>query len=715
VESTALLDRPGRKKRLDEILLAEGFITDAEVQEALLRQKALGGKFGSQLLYHRYIDEASLVKALSVQFNCDGVTLADREIPESVVKLVPKKSALSRKVMPFEYNATRNILKVACEDPTDHALIRDLDFAGSGKRIQLYVAAELALNTVIAKYYLGRDVSLDDNLLLEIPAETADAGRVAIAQDSSTRINLKQVKPAVLLVTDETFAPPILQSILERDNYSVAIAGSIPEAVQRLGERQYQTILVRDSVEGDHDELLERARKMSPETTVRHYQSGSSLLLPNECGAAEVDLSLKNLDLFTSLLSAKAKLPVNHSGRAGQYADRLCRKLGVPDQDRLYICNAAYMHDLAWFYQGVPDEDKRQVIQRTIRLLASLNYSPIVLDILHAMYTDLDDSCPDRLPLSVLGGNILTMVDIFCDSIPQNDRLSPEKIDAVRKKLRDLAGKMFLPEIVEGFIAVIQEEILHLHTTHTAGQVMIFAEDLSWEQPLVMRLKNEGYRTVSHSSPMDFIELYQRSEPDMIILALVDDPESIAAFIDQLADMGIAFDRTPAFLLTHSSAVSQLADILARDVEDILALDDDLDLLIGKIHKMQLRINARAVADQGEPLGARGSLAEMNLIDLLQAMGPSRKTARITVNPGRKNSGSLIIFLDQGTIVFAMLRHITGAEAVYEGLTWTDGTWTAEAIEQDDLPEPNNHLSNESILMEGCRLMDERAKAGQLL
>jgi len=709
------MNMPGRRKRLDEILLAEGFITDAEVQEALLRQKAFGGKFGSQLLYHRYIDEASLVKALSVQFNCDGVTLADRKIPESIVKLIPKKVALSRKVMPFEYNATRNILKVACEDPADHALIRDLDFAGSGKRIQLYVAAELALNTVIAKYYLGRDVSLDDNLLLEIPNEATDTSRVVIARDAASGAHLDHVNAAVLLVTDETFAPPILQSILEQDDYTVAIAGSIPEALQQLEEHRYHTILVRDSVEGDHDELLERVRKLSPETIIRRYQSASSLIVPNEHGTAEVDISLKNLDLFTSLLAAKAKLPVNHSGRAGQYADRLCRKLGLPDQDRLYICNAAYMHDLAWFYQGIPDEDKRQVIQRTIRLLASLNYSPIVLDILRAMYADLDTSCTDRLPLSVLGGNILTMVDFFCDSIPQNDRLSPDKIDAVRKRLRDLAGKMFLPEIVEAFIAVIQEEILHLHTTHTAGQVMIFAEDLSWEQPLIMRLKNEGYRTVSHSSPTDFVELYQRSEPDMIIMALIDDPENIAAFIDQLADMGIAFDRTPAFLLTHSSAVSQLADLLARDVEDILALDDNLDILVGKIHKMQTRINARAAADQGEPIGARGRLAEMNLIDLLQAMGPSRKTVRITVTPGRKNAGDLTIFLDQGNIIFAMLRHLTGAEAVHEGLAWTDGTWIAEAMTQDDLPEPNNHLSNESILMEGCRLMDERVKAGKLM
>jgi hypothetical protein len=41
------------KIRLDEILLREKLITAEQIQEALLRQKKQGGKFGSQLLYHR--------------------------------------------------------------------------------------------------------------------------------------------------------------------------------------------------------------------------------------------------------------------------------------------------------------------------------------------------------------------------------------------------------------------------------------------------------------------------------------------------------------------------------------------------------------------------------------------------------------------------------------------------------------------------------------
>ena len=74
--------------RLDEILVREGLISEEQIKEALIRQKAHGGKLGSQLLYHRDIDEAGLVHALAIQFDCEGVVLSGLEIPEVVTRLI---------------------------------------------------------------------------------------------------------------------------------------------------------------------------------------------------------------------------------------------------------------------------------------------------------------------------------------------------------------------------------------------------------------------------------------------------------------------------------------------------------------------------------------------------------------------------------------------------------------------------------------------------
>jgi hypothetical protein len=99
----------------------------------------------------------------------------------------------------------------------------------------------------------------------------------------------------------------------------------------------------------------------------------------------------------------------------------------------------------------------------------------------------------------------------------------------------------------------------------------------------------------------------------------------------------------------------------------------------------------------------------MNIVDLLQALGPSQRTARIEVTQGGDNP-PLTMYLNKGNIIFAKLGDLSGENAVFEALAWQDGVWVSEPVEEADLPAPNNTMPNEAILMEGCRLLDERTK-----
>ncbi len=707
-----------RRKRLDEILIEQNLISEFAIREALMRQKAHGGRFGSQLLYYRYIDEATLVKALSVQLGCDGVVVSSLEIPQDVVGMIPMKVALARKVMPFEYDPQANVLKVACEDPTDQGLMKELAFVARGKEIKPFVAAEIALNTVIARYHLGRDTSLDDNLLLEIPDEATRTGDASLSDEPAGNDQIKEGDKLVLLVTDEEYAASLLQSLLERQDFRVSIADSIDGAINQLRDRRFHTVFIKDSIASGETNLEDQVRRISPGTVVHRYENVASLLL-NDAPNVVDELLLRNLDLLISLLSSRARLPANHSGLVGQYADRLCRKLRLADKDHLLITNAAYLHDLAKFYYGTDDpEDNRKAIHLTVKLLTSLNYSPPVIDILRAMYADLDQKYALSLPLDVLGGNILTVADLFCNATPHDQPLSLDRFEGIKKKMRDLVGKLFLPEIVEGFIEMIQDEILNLKAVKRSVQVLVYSEDPTAQRPLELRLKNEGFVTVPLDSTASLIELYKRSEPDLLVLVVIDRSAEVAAFVDQLISSGIQFDRTPTFLVTDTPSISNLTGLLDRGIEDIIGLQDNLDLLVSKIHRIAARISSKAtpeVQTGGASPGARGRLVDINLIDLIQALGPGRRTVRIAVHPDKCKAAKLTVYLNQGSIVFAEFDDLAGAEAVYEGLTWADGTWKVEPVAPEDLPSPNNDLSNEAILMEGCRLLDEKVKAGHLL
>jgi len=703
-----------QRRRLDEILIEQGLVTEEQIREALENQKRHGGKFGSQLLNNKIIDEAALVKALSIHYGCEGVQLSGMEIPEIIIKMIPKKVAIARKAVPFDYDIEKNMLKVACQDPNDNDVINELRFVSRGKQVKLYVAVEGVLNAVIAKYYLNKKIDVKRDLLLEIPDELADTARIELKSLKALRSKLPTTDNNILIVTDETDTGP-LAVLMERDNFKVDTADSVNQALEQLSEKIYDKVFVKASVSNNIDDFIDKIRRVSPRTAIRTFQSASNLLLEKSPAEQNNDLLIKNLELFTSLLTSRSKLPLNYSARVGQYVDRLCRRLNLPDYDRDVIINAAYISDLARYYYNTEEiADSRQYIPLTIKLLRSLNYSPITIEMLKGMFVSLEEKYSRRLPQEVLGANILSIVFLFCDSFQQNEKLGLDKLDTIKHKLREQAGKLFLPEVVEAFIEMLQGEVLDQNTAQLDIQVMVYAEDLLILQPIAMRLKNEGYRTITHSSEETLIELYRRSEPDMMIVTVPGKPERVTAFINKLAEEGVSFERTPMFILTTSYSISSLTSLLERGIEDVIALDDNLDLLFTKLKKMQAKISATSKKEiQDESYGARGRLSDMSLIDLLQALGPSRKTARITVHPPKKDAAPLIIYLHNGQIIYGELSVLNGPDAIYEGLTWLNGTWKIEPVKEEDLPEPNNSDNNEAILMEGCRLIDEKERAGQ--
>jgi len=703
------------KKRLDEILLDEELISPEQIQEALLRQKAQGGKFGSQLLYCRHINEETLLNALEIQFGCPGVVISKCDVPEILIQMIPLKVALSRKVLPFDYNPETNILKVACDDPNDQKMIDEITFISRGKNVEFYVAVELSLVTAISKYYQNKDVNLDDNLLLEIPDILTESGHISIAGENNQAAPDEEEIPRVLLITDEVYTTQHIQSLLERDKYEVIIAETCEEALSIIQNKTFDTILVKDTICDSTPGFNDRIRKISPCTRIAKYQKISSLLLKDPNTILQQDLLVKNFDLILSLLSSQAGLSSNHSVNVGRYADRLCRKMNLPENIRILIINAAYLHDFAkYYYRLENNSDNRMAIGLTVRLLGSVSYQPEILNMLSGMYAGIQNQNPEILPIDFLGANILTIVDLFCEML-QDEELTFEKSEIMKRKIRDMSGRMVLPEVAEAFIGLMQDDLIDSQVDGRKTQVMIFAEDPMLRTPLNLRLENEGFRTILPETSDEIIKLYKRCAPDMMMFAFSGNVESINEFLDNLSSNGIKFNDTPTYLMVNASLLAQLTNVLENGIEDIIANEDNLDFLMTKLRKIKIKLETHNKNGQkNNRSGAQGRLLDMSLIDLIQALGPGQKTAKLTIHPNVSEDKNLTIYLNQGAIIFAKFEELTGPQAVYEGLTWIDGTWEIEPITVNDMPEPNIQISNESILMEGCQLMDEKLKAGQL-
>jgi response regulator RpfG family c-di-GMP phosphodiesterase len=690
--------------RVDEILIKEGLVTEEQVRKALEYQKEHGGRIGSHLMRLGFVDEAGLLKALSIQSECESVILTGREITPETIETIPANVAIARIVIPFAYDAASDTLSIACHNPKDEGLVNELKFVAGGRRVKLYVAAELPLKAAVARYYMVEQHAYD-------AAAPVSAGTNPLpVLEETGEIPTIPPRGAILLVSDEVEADAPLRHALEQQEYKIVISTSADEAIEVIGSQSFHTVFIRDTVQGDYIDLIDRLRKVSPRTNVRYYESSAQLLLNTEGNQIISDLVVKNLQLFTSLLSSRENLEENHAGTVGLYVDRLCRQMGIPDKDRLNITNAAYVHDMSRFYYGESQSapDCRTRIQLTAKLLDSLNYSPLIIEILRSMYINLRQKYTKRLPIETLGGNIVTIVDIFCENVSMREKMSLDKFEAIRNNLTSLSGKLFLPEVVRAFIEMIEEEILIEPTSEKYNQALMYCEDPDAIAPLAKRLKDEGFRPVALDSVDRFVELYQRSRPDMMIIASEGRAARSITLVDELIRRGIEIMKVPTFLLTAQDTAAELTSMFERGIEDIIPLENSLDLLVVKMRKLRARVESKAKSQTGtEGKGTAGNLEAMNLIDLLQALGPSGKTVRIQVI---SNAGELALYLDKGRIIFAQVGEKTGAQAVYEALAWSTGNWIVQPVADTDLPAPNNDAPNESILMEGCRLLDERQR-----
>ena len=104
----------------------------------------------------------------------------------------------------------------------------------------------------------------------------------------------------------------------------------------------------------------------------------------------------------------------------------------------------------------------------------------------------------------------------------------------------------------------------------------------------------------------------------------------------------------------------------------------------------------------------RGSLAQMNVIDLVQSLEMGRKSCLLTLtNDGDKCD----LYFSEGQVQHAAYGSQTGDQAVFKVLRWTGGNFQINFDGKTN--QQSTTLNTQGLLMEGLRLLDEaRRDAG---
>ena len=147
--------------RIGELLVKENLITPLQLKNAVTSQRSSGGRLGHELTKLGYIEENELISFLSKQYSVPSINLADFDIDQDVLKVLPKEVVTRHQVIPV--NRTGNTLIVAMADPSNIYAVDDIKFI-TGLKIDVVVASEQAISEAIEKYYTA-SVSFDEVMI----------------------------------------------------------------------------------------------------------------------------------------------------------------------------------------------------------------------------------------------------------------------------------------------------------------------------------------------------------------------------------------------------------------------------------------------------------------------------------------------------------------------------------------------------------------------
>ena len=193
-----------RKKRLGEMLMEAGLLTDAQLQEALVAQKQTQLKLGQFLIRQGTISEFQLVDLLSRQLKVERYHPDKFPLDLDLARIIPAEIAQKDQIVPIK--KTGNLLTIAMIDPMD---IRGLDEVEvmTNHEVEPVICTEQELQQLIGSLYgaysnLGGVMeSLEKTPEETPPEEESPAGRPSEDVEVGSLKDMAEEAPVVRLVS----------------------------------------------------------------------------------------------------------------------------------------------------------------------------------------------------------------------------------------------------------------------------------------------------------------------------------------------------------------------------------------------------------------------------------------------------------------------------------------------------------------------------------
>ena len=199
-----------KKKRLGEIFVENGILSEKTVERMLLVSKRLKKRFGTVLEELELIDGDELAQALATQYSCRVASnFAGYSFAPELLSIISVDVAMQNHIFPLKLDNKR--LALAMADPTESRIVKNIA-ANNGLTITPFIATRKEIYAAICKSYLHKEVS-------------------------------NSVKDTVLVVEDDKLIGTMFGDFLTKQGYRVIFAADGIEAYKAVLTEKPQVVI----------------------------------------------------------------------------------------------------------------------------------------------------------------------------------------------------------------------------------------------------------------------------------------------------------------------------------------------------------------------------------------------------------------------------------------------------------------------------------------
>lgn len=140
-------------KKLGELLIEEGLLDKARLDEALLQQQGTGEMLGEVLVRLGIVSEKDIARTVATQFALPYLPVTQYFLPKEVLGLIPVQELVEHQCVPID--RIGKLLLLAISTPVDIKVLESME-KSTGTEICLYVSTVSEIEQVLDQHFAGK-------------------------------------------------------------------------------------------------------------------------------------------------------------------------------------------------------------------------------------------------------------------------------------------------------------------------------------------------------------------------------------------------------------------------------------------------------------------------------------------------------------------------------------------------------------------------------